>query len=326
VQSGPALAAWLGGSKVLASLDRSAFDGRVEISPAGLRLANARITAPGANGLLDAGVHFGRKAHLTLKSLSLYGGKGNGRITLDTSKPGGAVLSGVMEVTDVDALALSASLSNFDWISGRATASVQFAGGGRTLADIAGTLAGQGRITVTNGAIEGLDLPLIVAKVNEGEFGKWRRQAGRRTAFDSFSASFTMKEGVASTNDMTLTGPHVSATGKGKTSIPAQRLDYRLHTRVTARGQAPENDAGEDGAETAALDIPLVVKGDWRDPNIRPDISRALEDRDAIAGNAKLLGKSLEKLTNGQIKAKDFGRTIDSLFGKKKKPEEAAQE
>ncbi len=321
VQSGPALAAWLGGAKVLASLDRSAFDGRVEISPVGLTLANARITAPGADGVLDAGIDFGGKAHVTLKTLSLHGGRGHGRVTLDTTEPGTAVLSGVMEVSNVDALALSTSVSSFDWISGRANASVQFAGGGRTLAEIAGTLTGRARVSVTHGALEGLDLPLIVTRVNEGEFGKWRREPGRRTEFDSFSATFTLNKGVASTRDMTLTGRNVTATGEGEASIPEQRLNYRLRTKVTARAEA-----SAEGGKAAALDLPLVVKGDWRKPDIRPDVSRALEDKDALAANAKLLGKSVEKLTNGKVKATDFRKTIDALFGRKKKTRDKTQE
>ena len=53
-------------------------------------------------------------------------------------------------------------------------------------------------MTVANGAIEGLDLPLIVADAKEGNFEKWRREAGRSTPFDSsrpISSSTTASPG-----------------------------------------------------------------------------------------------------------------------------------
>lgn len=321
VLSGPALAAWLGrGNKALASLDRSVFDGQVEMSPNGLVLSDARLTGPGTEGLLDAQITPGGSARATLRSLTLHGGRGHGQMTLDASDRNAAVLAGSLELTGVDTLALSSSVSNFDWISGRANATVQFAGGGRSVADIAETLAGKGRIEVTKGALEGLDLPLIVARVKEGEIGKWRREAGRRTEFDSFSASFTLEKGIAATNDIALSGPNVTATGEGETNLAHQQVNYRLHAKVTARDTQPGA-----GGETAALDVPLTVKGDWQKPDIRPDMNKALKDKDALAGNAKLFGKSVEKLTKGKVKAEEFSKTIDSLFGKKKKADEKPQ-
>ena len=72
--------------------------------------------------------------------------------------------------------------------------------------------------------------------------------------------------------------------------------------------------------------MPLVIKGDWDKPEISPDIENALKDADSLAGTAKLFGKSVEKFTDGKIKADDFGSAIDSLFGKKKKKKKHDQE
>ena len=74
--------------------------------------------------------------------------------------------------------------------------------------------------------------------------------------------------------------------------------------------------------------MPLIIKGNWDKPEIRPDIENALKDADGLAGTAKLFGKSVEKYTDGKIKAEEFGKAIELAVRqkKKKKPKEAEDE
>ncbi len=126
--------------------------------------------------------------------------------------------------------------------------------------------------------------------------------------------------GIAETKDLTLTGPNIAVSGEGKTDIPRQRLEYRLKTKVTARAeQAAATTPPPAPEDEASLTMPLIIKGNWDKPEIRPDVENALKDADGLAGTAKLFGKSVEKFTDGKIKAEEFGKAIDSLFGKKKK-------
>ena len=318
VKSGAALSRWTGGNPgTLARYDGAALTGRLEVSDQELILADGKITAPGAEGDLAIFADFDGNVRAKLDNLALHGGQAQGKLTLDTRQKD-AVLAGTFEMTNVDGLALTKGVSGFDWLSGRADASMEIAGGGKTPEDLAATLTGKARLSVANGAIEGLDLPLIVAKAKEGEIGNWRREPGRRTQFDRLDANFTIVNGIAETNDLTLSGPNIAVSGEGKTDIPRQRLEYRLKTKVTGRAEqaAATPPAPED---EASLTMPLIVKGNWDKPEIRPDVENALKDADGLAGTAKLFGKSVEKFTDGKIKAEEFGKAIDSLFGKKKK-------
>ena len=238
------------------------------------------------------------------------------------------MLAASFQMKDVDSLSLTEGLSGFDWLSGRASAKIDLAGGGRSMESIAQTLTGSGELTVANGAIEGLDLPRIVADAKDGEFRKWRREAGRRTPFDRLAATFRIEKGQARTSDLSLTGPDIAASGEGKTDIARGRLDYRLKTKITPKEAEAPADKGQQASkqQEASLAIPLVIKGEWDKPDIYPDIENALKDPDSLAGTAKLFGKSVEKLTDGQIKADDFGRMIDGLFGKKKKKKDRPPE
>ena len=318
VKSGAALSRWTGGSPVaLARFDGAALTGRLETSDQELTLMDGKITAPGAQGDLSIFADIEGNVRATVANLALHGGQAQGKFTLDTRQKD-VVLAGSFAMVNVDGLALTQGVSGFDWLSGRADVSVEIAGGGKTLEDLAATLTGKARLSIASGAIEGLDLPLIVAKAKEGEIGNWRREAGRRTQFDRLDANFTIVNGISETKDLSLSGPNIAVTGEGKTDIPRQRLDYRLKTKVTARAEQPTAAASAPEDE-ASLTIPLVIKGDWDKPEIRPDITKALKDTEALAGTAKLFGKSVEKFTDGKIKAEEFGKAIDSLFGKKKK-------
>lgn len=327
VPSGERLAALLGGtSQVIARLSNSAFDGQFEITRNSFTLSDATLRGPGTEGALEAAVDFGGIASVTLKRLNLHGGMGHGRFTLDGRQPSAAVLGGSFEVSGVDMLALSTAYSNFDWLSGRADVNLQIAGGGNNLAAITETLTGEGRVNVTKGALEGLDLPLIVAKVGDGEFKKWRREPGMRTEFDTFAASFKLDKGVASTEDMALNGPNVAVSGAGTADLTRQQLKFKIKTRITARDMAPAG-ATDGGAQQQAhagadtLAIPLVIKGDLKHPTIRPDISGVLKDGKGLTSNAKFLGKSVEKA----LRNEDIGNALEGLFRKKKKkrPDEA---
>ncbi|WP_170937126.1 MULTISPECIES: AsmA family protein [Rhodomicrobium] len=328
--SGEALARWTGGNaQALSRFDGAELAGRLELSDQELVISDGKLSAPGASGDFSAFADFDGTTRISLDNLALHGGTGQGKLTLDARQPE-PVLAGSFQMAGVDGLSLSKGLSRFDWLSGRTDLAIDVAGGGRSLDAIAGTLTGKARLTVANGAIEGIDLPLIVAKAKEGEIGKWRREAGRRTPFDRFDASYAIEKGIASTSDITLSGPNIAASGEGRTDLTQGKLDYKLKTKVTAHGgeasSPPPAEAtpAEGGPqEQASLAIPLIVKGDWDKPDIYPDLANALKDKDGLVGTAKLFGKSVEKLTDGKIKADEFGKALDSLFGKKKKKKDA---
>jgi uncharacterized protein involved in outer membrane biogenesis len=320
LRSGEALAHLIGQkAKEAGRFSGSALAGRLEVSDDELRLTEAVFTAPGAEGNLDIFADFDGTVQASIDRFKLHGGTAQGKLTVDTRQRE-AVVAGSFAMTGVDSLALTKGVSGFDWVSGRADASIEIGGGGETLDDIAQTLTGKAHMTVASGTIEGLDLPMIVSDAREGNFKKWEREAGRSTPFDKLEANFVIEKGIARTEDLKLTGPNVAMSGEGRTDLVRGRLNYRLKTKVTALApeQAPAADASK-GEEQAALAVPLVIKGDWDKPEISPDLENALKDTDSLAGTAKLFGKSVEKLTDGKVKADDFDRAIDSLFGKKKK-------
>jgi uncharacterized protein involved in outer membrane biogenesis len=317
------------------------LQGRLAVVPEYVAFSDASFETSGMKGRLQI---YGdaKMTTISLQDLLLLGGRGQGKIELYSRSAGGG-LSADFNVSDVDALAFSQSVSNFDWVSGKTSLSLKAESSGNDIAHILDRLKGTGRVDVHNGAIEGLDLPGIVADVRDGELRGWRRKQGRRTAFDSFSLPFRIDGGVATISELQLNGPNIAATGEGTANLASQKLDLRLKAQVDARdgsnvtadgsdnahaerndNAAPnENDSAASSdappAETASLTVPLRIKGHWNQLQVQPDVSEALKDRKSLKKSIKLFGKSIEKLTGGKVKSQDLGNLLDGLLGKDKK-------
>ncbi len=316
VTSGAALSDWIGEARALAGLGPSSLSGTLDVDEQHAAFNDGRLQAGNATGDLDLSVDYDGKARFNLHSLYLFGGRATGRMTVD-AKQKAAVVAGLFEMSDVDSLALFKGLSGFDWLSGRSAATLHVAGGGESVSAVLNTLTGEGSLSVTEGAIEGLDLPELIAKARDGEFKTWKRRAGQRTRFDSLTSAFTLDKGIARSRDLTMTGPEIAATGEGEANIPGQSIDYKMTVKVKAATEE-ERARAEDGQ----VAVPLILRGPWDKPDIYPDLDKVMHDPQALGDAARALGKSVEKLTEGKIKSDDIGRALESLFGGKKKKSE----
>jgi len=162
---------------------------------------------------------------------------------------------------------------------------------------------------INGGALEGLDLPGMLARLQSGEIDEFGRRDGVQTEFSRLAATWDIRDGVATTDDLQLEGPFVTATGSGTVDARRERLDLKLQPRISPRASE---------AETAeAIEMPLRVQGAWADPKIYPDVEEVLKDPEKSLGAAKNFGKAVEKFTGGKVSEDDFKQAIDGLFGKK---------
>jgi uncharacterized protein involved in outer membrane biogenesis len=312
--SAAALRGWIGGDgRILASLDRATLGGTLDLGEQDAVFSDGKLEAGEATGDLDLEVGFDGRARFNLHRMQLHGGSATGHIAVDARQPA-AIVSGSFEMNGVDTLALLQNTSGFDWVSGRGSAKLHIAGGGESLDTVLQTLAGEGSLTVTDGAIEGLDLPKLVGKAREGEFGKWKRRPDQRTPFDSLKSAFILDKGLAKSRELLMTGPEITTTGEGESNIAAQTMDYRLKVKVKA-ATGEERAKAEDGE----VEIPLILRGPWDKPDIYPDLDKVMRDPKAVSDTAKAIGKSVEKFTDGKVKSEDVGKALEALFGGKKK-------
>lgn len=316
VESYKRLAAWSGGSpELFQRLSGANLTGKLSANGQTLEISNARLLAPGIDGRLGFMLAYGDRLKAEITRAQVYGGRLEGSFALDR-RASGTHIASVFDIAGVDSLALGRGISGFDWLSGPITSSWTISGSGRSGADILRSLAGKMAFSVNDGAIEGVDFPLIISEAKGGEFGKWERDPNFRTPFDVMQATFEIEKGVGKTSDLRLIGPGVSVTGKGQTDFARQRLRYNLQTRISLRSAAQAPGTNDKNAQFA---MPLIVNGNWAEPDIYPDLTKMLRDPNSVSGMTDLLRNSLQSLTEGNSGAQEL---IDGLLqdGKTEKP------
>lgn len=240
-------------------------------------------------------------AKVNLADARLYGGTGNGMITLDASSPQPAFSSKV-DLAGVDAGPLLRDAAEVDWVSGRANLAWNVAGTGSSEAALVASLNGTSQASIRDGAVAGFDIGSALGALANGGVPNLERNPARRTPFRSLTGTFTITNGIASNNDLQLDSPHVHASGDGTVNLSQRTLDYTLRPKLIA------NLGGDGGARNAlGIEVPVRITGPLDEPRFAPDIAGALNSQGTVDA-VKEIGR--------QLKGKNAGEVVKDLFGK----------
>jgi len=202
---------------------------------------------------LDAELDAGRLA-IDLKDIGLYEGRTSGRVIINARK--GLSVRTNLQVAGVSTSPLLADLADYDRLVSKLDADVRLSGKGGSVDAIMKSLTGDGRFTLGKGEILGFDLVGMITHLD----ASWRGE-GAKTIFDEIAGTFTVNRGVLTNDDLAFEAPLLKASGAGTVDIGRRLVDYRI-TPVALQGA--------DG--TGGVTVPVVIKGPWSDPAIRPDL------------------------------------------------------
>lgn len=255
---------------------------------------------------LEVGIAAG-KLTARLTRLALYGGSGSGTLTLD----GGAktpALAADLVIAGIDARPLLSDAMGTKWLEGTGELGINVAAQGASQRQMVGSLGGDAKLRFADGAIRGINIPQMLRSLGSNPLAGWSGGESQRTDFSSMSASFRIAKGVASNSDMQLVGPLVRMTGAGTISMPGQSIDYRVKPKLVASLE------GQGGAlDLSGLDIPVIIKGPWSNPQIYPDIEGILQNPEAAYKALKDVGGGLGKA----LKDGKPDELLDNLLGTK---------
>lgn len=287
------------------------------IALAGLGVVDAKLKL-GANKLLYRDLATGKIAiDATLKNgrldarlgqIALYGGRAQGRLVLDGAAEVPAVQM-TLDAQGFDGLRLLRDYARLDRFEGVAGARLDLAGKGRSQRDLIASLNGSAAFSFANGAVRGIDIAATVKAVGSNVLTGWRQAPDARTPFDSLSASFTLVNGIATTNDLNFTSPVLTVSGGGLVDLPRQALNLKVSPTLTL--------AAAQSLDLAGLAVPIIVKGPWVNPTIYPDIAGILENPQAAYDTLRqIVGEgttaSLKK-KGGQIKNQVKDKVADEI-------------
>lgn len=257
--------------------------GKLRIS--GLRISDLGATVKARDGLI----------HLKPLSAKLYEGHYRGDMLLDTR--GRAPLFAVHErLEGVQTGPLLKDYMNNDILVARADAEIRLLSGGLTVDEIQRRLKGTVMVTFSDGALKGVNLARMireVAAVAKGEPLPADDQP-KATDFTDLQATFRIKGGRVSNDNLRMNSPFLRVAGKGEVDLLQRRIDYLLRARLV---NSPAGQGGKALEELQGLDIPIRVSGNLDQPKFQVDkafITRVLR-RKVEKKIRKKLEKELEK-------------------------------
>ena len=253
-----------------APIDASALglvDGKVALSAQSIDLGDLSLDKTRVVATL-------KRARLVidLKDIQAYKARVTGNFVVNDRA--GLSVGGDISAAGLDLEAFLSDAAGIDRFQGSADANLSFLGVGGSVDAIMRSLSGKGGFKTGRGVIKGFDLDKLMRS---------GQATGGTTIFDTMSATFTIKDGRLSNDDLVMKLPLVRAEGKGIIDLGGQSLDYLL-TPVLLEGES-----------SRGIAIPVRIRGPWANPSIKPDLEKAI-DANLGAKKKELKAKAKEKL------------------------------
>jgi uncharacterized protein involved in outer membrane biogenesis len=246
----------------------------------GLEIARSRATLKLAGGVLD----------FKLEELAVADGAVTAAAHLDGSGKA-AALDYQASVEGVQALPVLAALADVDYLSGTANLAAKGSARGRSEKELVGSLDGDGRFQVLDGAIEGFDLAATLRNMGSLNLVSG---ATEKTDFAELSGSYVITKGLLTNQDLQMLAPLVRVNGVGDVDLPPQTLDYGVEAKLVS---SLEGQGGETGL--AGIAIPIRATGPWADPAIQIDWASAIRQAALDPERLKNMPADVQDLATG---------------------------
>ena len=238
-----------------------------------------------------------------LTQMALYGGTGSGAMVADArSDTPSFSLTGA--VAGVRFLPLLSDAVRFKRLDGTGAAQFSVRGTGTSQAAVMKALQGKGNAHLKDGRIIGVNLAEVLRSaqgfLSTGTVPA-KLSAGKATDFSDLEASFTIKEGIARTDDFIMLSPLLRVPGQGTLDIGGQSVDFRLRPRAVAslKGQGGK-------ADLKGFEAPFRIHGPWN--AVRAGLDKGVLKQRAKRKAGALIDKNLGKDSG-------TGTALKSLLG-----------
>ena len=165
---------------------------------------------------------------------SLYGGTGNGALTLDFSRSASTPhITFVQTLKAIDVAPLFKDMLGKSPLEGRGDVMLDLNTEGASILQMRQALGGTASLRLAEGRLNGVDIGAMIAgaQVAEG-----LASVDASTAFRHLNASFTVANGVAHNADLALQATLFSVAGAGDIDLGREQLDYTLACTLGATG------------------------------------------------------------------------------------------
>jgi AsmA protein len=266
-----------------------------------LKIANADLEVNVKDSKLSA----------MLNRIGLYGGQGQAMLMVDASGPV-PTFENHLTFVNMQMAPFLGDTIGVNRIQGAGNIRLDVVAHGHSAGDVMNSLSGKGAVSVRNGQIRGVDLGMI-ARTVQTIVGGGAKSDSATTGFSTFGGTFGLKNGVATCNDLALSGPLLTMTGHGALGIGDRTIDFHL---------VPKAGIGSKASNAIGLAVPIHITGTWDHLNYGPDLAGVV---DSVIGNIENGGNAIKGLFGGSSgsnskpqggkKSQSVGDSVKNLFG-----------
>ena len=267
------------------------FNADLSMSVQGIKAQNITIGRSALTMKVSGG-----KLVADLVEMALYEGQGTGRVTLDASG-GTPAIAKTFNLSGVQAEPLLRDATGNDRLSGTGNLSLDVTASGGSQRQMVQNLNGNGAFDFRDGALKGVNLGAMIRNVTTAFLDSSAGEA-QKTDFSELTATFVIKNGILSNNDLTMASPLFRVTGAGTSDLPARTVDYRVEPKLVASTE------GQGGSgDLKGIVVPIMVTGPWHDISYAPDLAAAIDPTALLEGGAGavegVVGGAVEGVTGG---------------------------
>jgi AsmA protein len=281
----------------------------------------ARIGALQVHNLKATGIQVGVRAaggHLDVAPLtaSLYQGALHGSAKVDADGNRVAVNAAL---DGVSIQPLLKDLMGKDILEGHGGVKLNVVTAGPSVGAMRRALGGSASLALRDGAVHGINIAQklrdVKAALSGGSSQTQAASSAEKTDFSELTASFSIRDGVATNRDLEAKSPLLRVNGAGTIDIGAGSLDYTVQASVVGTL------AGQGGSELSSLHgvtVPVHLSGPFTALSYQLDWGSLA--RQAVKAKA---ADQIKNLIGGKLKqgdqspaARNLGDALKNLLGK----------
>ncbi len=197
-----------------------------------------------------------------------------------------------------------------DLLDGRGSVALDITGAGKSVNALKRDLDGTVQLNLADGAVKGFNLGELARRaraLRAGEIDKAAANQADKTDFSEMTASFIVRDGIATNDDLAMKSPFIRVTGAGRIDIPGGTIDYIAKPALvaTAAGQS-----GKGADEVRAIVVPVKIAGPFDQLRYSLDVGGLATDAAKDA-----LQRQLERRAKGKVDEATKERLGDVLKG-----------
>lgn len=246
------------------------LDVDLRLSAQQVRAGDAELQRMAASATLKGG-----KLSLTIGEAEAWGGIFRAALHVSPlDKAAGADVRVDLSADDVALARALGELFRMPRLEGNGSFRLSASGSGASIMDIVANLNGAFTLNGEQGALVGIDVGRILARLEKRPLSGAGDLRGGRTPYDSVVIDASIEDGVAKLDRVDLTSTKLRVGLAGETSIAARDLDFAGTAQLVGPpAEAAKPGAGADAAVVtpASFELPFIVRGEWDRPIVLPD-------------------------------------------------------